>query len=90
VKPIQPEKLLRDVGRRIAEQRSAKDWTQQELADRLGVTLRYVQSVEAGTQNLTLRSLASYCSVLGVPVGELFTPPQGRRPRAGRPRRGRP
>jgi transcriptional regulator with XRE-family HTH domain len=87
VKPIHPDRLQRDVGRRIAEQRIGNEWTQQDLADRLGVTLRYVQSVEAGTQNLTLRSLAAHCSVLGVPVAELFTAPESRRARAGRPRK---
>jgi len=86
VKPIDPERLLRDAGRRLAEFREERGLTQQELADKLGVSMRYVQSVEAGAENLTLRSLAGYASVLGVAVPEVFQPPVSRRRKVGRPK----
>jgi len=86
VKPIDPDRLLRDAGRRLAEFREERALTQQELADKLGVSMRYVQSVEGGAENLTLRSLAGYASVLGVSIPEVFLPPVSRRPKVGRPR----
>ena len=88
MRPIDPNRLLEQVGRRIAELRRSREWTQQELADQLGVTLRYVQSVEGGGQNLGLRSLAGWANVLGVAVSALFEAPASRRPRPGRPQRG--
>lgn len=59
--------------------------TQQEVADRLQVTLRYVQKVEAGEENLTLRSLAEFANALKVPLEELLVAPQPRKRRPGRP-----
>jgi chromosomal replication initiation ATPase DnaA len=43
VRPIDPEKVLDDVGRRAADLRRANGWTQQDLADTLKVTLRHIQ-----------------------------------------------
>ena len=86
MKPIDPERLLRDAGRRLAELREARGLTQQALAEELGVSMRYVQSVEAGKENLTLRTLADYASVLRVTIPEVFQPPASRKRRVGRPR----
>jgi len=90
VKPIDPGRLLRDAGRRLAEARQARGLTQQALADELGVSMRYVQSVEGGGENLTLRSLAGYASVVGISIPEVFQPPATRRPKVGRPRGAKP
>jgi transcriptional regulator with XRE-family HTH domain len=49
--------------------------TRQEVADRLEATMRYVQRVEAGEANLTLRSLAEFANALRAPVEELLAPP---------------
>jgi transcriptional regulator with XRE-family HTH domain len=86
VKPIDPDRLLRDAGRRLAEFREARGLTQQELAEELGVSMRYVQRVEGGGENLTLRSLAGYASVLGATIAEIFQPPTTRKRRVGRPK----
>ena len=85
-----PERLVLDVGRRIAELRQRAGLTQEEFARALGSTLQYAQRLEAG-RNLTLHSIAKIANALGVPVGDLFTPTSYRRPtRAGRPRRSKP
>jgi transcriptional regulator with XRE-family HTH domain len=80
---------MQDVGRRLADLREARGLSQQELADEMGVTMRYIQSVEGGSQNLTLRSLASWASLLRVPVADLFASPSTRKRRPGRPKRSR-
>ncbi|MBX3182690.1 MAG: helix-turn-helix transcriptional regulator [Polyangiaceae bacterium] len=88
MQPIDAERLIRDVGRRLAELRESRGLTQQELADHLGVSMRYVQAVEAGTQNLTLRTLAEYLSVLGAGILAAFEAPRTRaKRRPGRPPR---
>ncbi len=89
MKPTDPDRLLRDLGRRIAELRAERDRTQEQLAEELGVTPRYVQSLEAGQENLTVKSLATLADALGVAVAELFKAPKSRAVRQGRPPRRR-
>jgi transcriptional regulator with XRE-family HTH domain len=62
--------------------------TQQQVADRLDLTMRYVQRVEAGEENLTLESLAHLANALRVPLEALFVVPQPRKRRPGRPSKG--
>jgi len=83
-----PEKLIRLVGRRIAEVRRHAGLTQEELAERLDVGSRYVSRAERG-ENLTLETLARFASVLGVRARDLLDPPkpESRKVRTGRPRK---
>lgn len=80
------ERVLSDVGRRIAEIRSARGWTQEDLAEHLRVSAKYVQSVERGQENLTLATLAGIADELEVSVSALTRRPVTQR-RVGRPPR---
>jgi transcriptional regulator with XRE-family HTH domain len=84
---VTPERLLKEVGRRVAELRLARGLTQEELAERLDVGVRYVQALEAGRQNVTLKSLALFAAKLRSPASAFFEAPTTRPPRPGRPRR---
>ncbi len=50
-----------EIGAAIAQARLDKGWTQQELADRVGVSRQWINAVEAGSPNarlgLVLRTL---------------------------------
>jgi transcriptional regulator with XRE-family HTH domain len=59
------------IGRRVAQVRRERGWTQEELAERLGVSVRYLQAVEAGQENLTLDSLTQLALRLDLSLGEL-------------------
>jgi transcriptional regulator with XRE-family HTH domain len=77
---------MQDVGRRVAELRSAQGITQEGLAERARVDARTVQRAEAG-RHLTLVLLIRIADVLDVPMTSLFEHPRTRLPRApGRPR----
>jgi transcriptional regulator with XRE-family HTH domain len=79
--------IVDDFGRRVAELRRERGWTQQQLSERWGVSLHYAQLVERGRENLTLVSIALLASVLRVSPAELLKRPQSRaRRRPGRPR----
>lgn len=81
------EKLILNVGRRVAELRRATGQTQEQLAERLGVSVQYVSRIEAGT-NLTLATMVSLARALKVPTIELLHPPGPEaRSRRGRPRK---
>ena len=79
---------VRNVGRRVAELRAKARLTQEEQAERLGFTLKYLQRIEGGGENLTVRSLVKIGGAFGVPVTELFRKPRTRQADLG-DRRGR-
>lgn len=66
-----PEKLILNVGRRVAELRQLADLSQEQLAERLGVSVQYLSRVELGT-NLTLTTLTKLANALRVPVTDLL------------------
>ena len=70
--PHTPTKLVRSVARRIAAVRAARQWTQEELAERADVSVRYVQMVESGTENLSLVTLSKLAAALRVHPAELL------------------
>jgi transcriptional regulator with XRE-family HTH domain len=85
-----PEKVVYRVGRRVAELRRGREWTQEQLAEKLGTSVQWVSRIEGGTVNLTIHTLVGLGRVLDVEITELFASPgpePARRPRkdAGRP-----
>src|SRR4051812_31317583 len=57
--------LLGDVGHRVRALREARGLTQRALADRSGVSPRYLAQLEAGDANISVERLADVCRVLG-------------------------
>jgi transcriptional regulator with XRE-family HTH domain len=85
VRRYDPDKLVRDVGRRVAEIRREKGLTQQALATKLKATMQWVQQIEYGA-NLTLFSLARLANALDLPLELFLVAPQGGEiARRGRP-----
>ncbi len=86
-----PKRVLKNVGRRIAEIRVARELTQERFAETvLGVSLKYAQAIEAGRENLTVESLVKIAVKLRVPVASLFERPASTRVRRGRPKKAKP
>lgn len=77
--------VIEDVGRRVAEIRRQRGWTQQEAAEHLKMPLKNLQRIERG-MNLTLKTLVRVARGLGVRVRVLLEDPGNR----ARPKRGRP
>ena len=71
----------------MAELRAKAGLTQEQQAERLGFTLKYLQRIEGGGENLTVKSLVKIASALGVSVTELFRNPRTKQAGPGRPRR---
>lgn len=68
---------LEQIGRRVAELRAARGLTQAVFAERIGLQISYVQRVEAGEQNLTVRTLVRLAAALECEhLGELFAAPR--------------
>lgn len=82
-----PERVPYFVGRRLAELRLAKRWTQQQAAEHLGLSVRHLQRLENGW-NMTVLTAARLARRYGVPTWQLFVAPRLRQPfKRGRPRK---
>ena len=87
---LDPDKAVRDLGRRVAELRVSRGWTQEQFAERCELSTRYIQAIERGSQNLSVRSITRLANVFRVPLAEFFLPPTKPAPRRGRPVRRKP
>jgi len=86
--PLDPDKIAEQIGRRIAELRLEKGWSQQKLADRLRSTFQWVSQLEAG-QNLTVHTMVKVANVFRVQLEDLLVvpDPSNRRRGPGRPKK---
>ncbi len=80
------KRVLRDLGLHLRELRQRRELTQEKLAERLKVSPRWLQSVEAGRENLTIGTLVRLANALKVPMAEFFAAPSTTKRRPGRPR----
>lgn len=83
---LSADQIIRNVGRRVAELRAAKGWTQASFAEFLGIAVPNLQRMEQGRQNFTVRTLVTVARKLGCDPRELWDPPSTPRPKPGRPR----
>lgn len=86
MRPLDPERVTKDLGRRIAELRREKGLTQEQFSVKLGVTFQWISQVEAG-RNLTVYSLVKIANGLKVLLADLLASPK---PESRTVRRGRP
>lgn len=59
-------------GRRLAEVRKLKGWSQEKLALESGMARSYLGGVERGQRNVALLNICKLAQTLEVPVGLLF------------------
>ncbi len=57
---------------KLKSARAAKDWSQQQLADAVGVSRQTVNAIEKGDYNPTIRLCLAICHALGCTLDELF------------------
>ena len=59
-------------GRRLAQVRKQKGWSQEKLALESGIARSYLGGVERGQRNIALVNICKLAETLRVPIGELF------------------
>lgn len=72
------EDLLKDVGRRLARIRKDRGWTQEQLADKIGIAPVTLSRLETGARAMSLSSLSTIAHMLEVGLGDVLdtaTPP---------------
>lgn len=62
-----------DVKNRLKVLRAERDWTQEMLADRLGVTRHAIMAIESGKYNPSLPLAMKIAALAGKPVEQIFT-----------------
>jgi methanogenic corrinoid protein MtbC1/DNA-binding XRE family transcriptional regulator len=67
-----PPDYFERLGRRTQELRTARDWTQQQLAEAAGLDRTYISGLEHGKQNPTLSALLRLAAALQVPLERLL------------------
>ena len=66
-----PEDYFERLGRRVQDLRTARGWTQQQLADEAGLDRTYISGLEHGKQNPTIGALLRLARALEAPVERL-------------------
>lgn len=64
--------LLHILGQRIRKQRKKRLLTQSDLAQKSGVSLRFVAQLESGKGNVSVQKLADICLVLDISLSNIF------------------
>jgi XRE family aerobic/anaerobic benzoate catabolism transcriptional regulator len=66
--------ILQKIALRIKGSRSARKWSIRELAERSGVSPRFLTTLESGEGNISVVRLSDVCNALGIPLHEIFAP----------------
>lgn len=69
-----PEDVLRTIGQRVRARRLERGATLREIAERSGVSPRFLVQLEAGRGNISVRRLADVAGALDVTLSELVAP----------------
>ena len=77
--------VIRNVGARVAELRRQRGLTQEALAGRIHSNDKHVQRIEAGLENLTLKTIDGIAAALETTAPELLKAPTTVTRRVGRP-----
>ena len=78
---------LRSIAANVRSRRLALRLTQEELSEGAAITYRYLQDVEAGRKNITIRTLVCLAKALRVAPIALLRQARLPAPRPGRPSR---
>ncbi len=57
---------------RLKSARAAKDMSQKDLADVVGVTRQTINAIESGDYNPTIKLCIAICQVLGKTLNDIF------------------
>ena len=64
--------ILKKFGKNVKLARIKKDYSQDELAEVLGVSQNYITRIETGRQNMSLKKIAELADGIGVDIGDLL------------------
>ena len=60
------------IGKRLRQARLEKGYTQEQIAEKLDVSIAFLSRIETGSSNINLRRLGQICNILGVSQGSIL------------------
>ncbi|MBR6099142.1 helix-turn-helix transcriptional regulator [bacterium] len=66
------KELLKIIAHNIKIERAIKSMTQSQLAELIGVHEKYIGVIEAGKQNITLKTLNKIANSFNIEISKLF------------------
>ena len=73
--------VLEVVAKRVRQTRDARRWTMRELAERSGLSVRFLVQVESGSGNISIKRLADLARALDVQPSDLLAEASAEPPR---------
>ena len=64
--------LLGEFGKRVRQLRTAKGWSQEQLAEKSGLHTNYVGGIERGERNLSLLNIGRLAKAFGISASEFL------------------
>ena len=60
------------IGQRIKKARKDKNLTQEQLAEKLDVSIAFLSRIERGSSQINLKRLSQVCEILGITEGDIL------------------
>ena len=60
------------IGSRLKKARKAKRLTQQDLAEKMDISIAFLSRIERGSSKINIKRLTQVCEILGVTEGEIL------------------
>lgn len=60
------------IGQRIKRARKEKEMTQEQLAEKIDVSIAFLSRIERGSSQINLKRLTQICEILGITEGEVL------------------
>ena len=73
--------VLEALGMKVSETRTGRGWTLRELAERSGLSVRFLVQLEAGRGNISIKRLADLAAAFGTTASDLLRQEPVRPPR---------
>ncbi len=70
-----PDRVVAQLGKKIAELRHERGMSQGDFAERIRSTPQWISQLERGTRSPTVHTLCKVANVLGVTLADLLSPP---------------
>src|SRR2546428_11774379 len=77
---VKQNALLSQIGTLVRARRTSMGWTLREIAERSGVSSRFLSDLEAGKGNISVARLADVARALDVPIVSLLPSEEKQRP----------
>ena len=60
------------IGQRLKNARLEAKLTQQELAEKMNLSVAFISRIERGSSHVNLKRLTEFCSILGISEGDIL------------------